>query len=345
MRYIGSKEKLLSNIDKVIEENVDHASVFCDIFSGTGTVAEHFKDRYQIISNDLLYLSYVIQVAKIENDGMPKFEKLRNVINQDPIDYLNSSAIENVTYDESLLFIKNNYSDFGGRSYLTSTNAEKIDKWRLTIEQWNRDGLLTKPEYYYLVACVVETVPFYSNISGTYGAFLKTWDRRALKPINLVRLEVKTNNKSNRCYNRNSDELIKEISGDILYMDPPYNQRQYLPNYHVLETVAKYDYPEIHGNTGLREYSSQKSDWCKRSTVANAFENMVKNAKFTHILLSYNTDGLMSVDEIVSIMNKYSENGETKVYRIPYTRFKSRALKNTSELSELVFYIRKANHD
>ena len=72
---------------------------------------------------------------------------------------------------------------------------------------------------------------------------------------------VRFNNfKDNECYNENANTLIKKIKGDILYLDPPYNSRQYLPNYHLLETVAKYDNPKIKGKTGIREYKSEKSD-------------------------------------------------------------------------------------
>lgn len=341
MRYIGCKNQLLSKISKVIDENVTDAKIFCDIFSGTGVVGEFFKDKYTIISNDFLYFSYIIQKAKIESTKYPDFYKLKEVIGDDPIDYLNSDSLEKNKFNSADFFIKNNYSDFGGRNYLLSTNAEKIDKWRILINKWKTDDLINQNEYCYLVACVVETVPFYSNISGTFGAFLKTWDKRALKEIKLIRLDVQNGSTENKCYNEDSDELIKKIHGDILYMDPPYNERQYLPNYHVLETVARYDYPKLHGTTGLREYSKQKSKWCLKKTVAVQFENMIKNADFKHIMLSYNTDGLMSIDTITSIMNKYSCTGETKIYKIPFTRFKSRELTNTSDLSELIFYIRK----
>lgn len=340
MRYIGCKNKLLNNIESVINENCDNCVTFCDIFSGTGTVAEFFKTRYSIISNDYLYFSYVIQCAKLLNKKNPTFEKLRRLINEDPLDYLDSIDEKNIKFDESLFFIKNNYSDFGNRPYLTSKNAEKIDKWRITIEKWKSDNLLSSAEYYYLVACVVEAVPFYSNISGTYGAFLKTWDRRALKDIKLKRLDIVESIRANECFNRNSDEIINEISGDILYLDPPYNERQYLPNYHLLETVAKYDYPDIHGVTGIRGYSSQKSLWCQKKYVKEVFENMVSRAHFRYVVLSYNTDGIMSVEEIESIMRKYAKN-DVKTYRICYNRFKSRTLVNQSKLEELIFIIEK----
>ena len=108
-------------------------------------------------------------------------------------------------------------------------------------------------------------------------------------------------------YNEDINELIKKISGDILYLDPPYNARQYCTNYHMLETIARNDNPVIHGKTGLREYSEQKSLFCTSSQVESVFADLIRNAKFKYIFLSYNNEGLMSFDTIEKIMKKYGK--------------------------------------
>ena len=342
MRYIGSKVQLLEAIESVLLDNNVKAKTFLDIFSGTGSVARYFKKKYQIYSNDILYFSYVLQYATIQNDSVPNFDKINEYLGKNVFDYL--SSIESYTkgkYNDDRLFIRNNFTDFCGRNYLTSENGLRIDLWRLEIEEWLKLSLITQDEYFYLIACIVEAIPFYSNISGTYGAFLKTWDPRALKRIELVKIDVETNKKDNKSYNLDGELLIKRVNGDILYIDPPYNERQYLPNYHLLETIAKYDYPVIKGVTGIRDYDIEKSKFCSKKTVYEAFENLVKNANFKYILLSYNTDGIMGEDEIISIMSKYDVNGNCKVYRFPHKRFKSRTLVNTSDLHELIFFIEK----
>ena len=112
--------------------------------------------------------------------------------------------------------------------------------------------------------------------------------------------------------------MITKIEGDVLYLDPPYNNRQYGANYHVLNTIAKKDNPEIKGVTGMRDYVS--SNWCKKGKVAEEFEELVKNAKFEYILLSYNNEGLMSLEQIKKIMEKY---GEYSVIQRGYQRYKS----------------------
>ena len=336
MRYIGSKKLLLGDIERVIDENIKDAGTFCDIFSGTVCVGDYFKKRYKIITNDLLYFSYCIQRTVIENNTVPKFEKL----GFNPIPYFNNLyADELEKLLQSRRFCVNNFSPSGGRMYLSEKNALKIDFVRNTIEDWRAEGLINEAEYYYLIAVLIEAIPFVSNISGTYGAYNKFWDKRSLKDLVLKNIEIFDNKKENKAFNLDGNELIKKISGDILYIDPPYNKRQYSSNYHLLETVAKYDNPSLKGVTGLRE-NETKSDYCKKNIVLKSFEDLVKNAKFKHIIMSYSTEGLMGVNDIETVLRKYGT--DYKLYEIDYRRFKSRGKsKQVGGLKELIFYIKK----
>lgn len=344
MRFIGNKTQLLDNIKDVIDRHVTNANSFCDIFSGTASVARYFKQWYEIYSNDLLYFSYCLQRGTIQIDHAPTFTKLQAATNiANPIKYFNEMPTSDMEcLSQEKRFFQNNYSPSGGRMYITDSNALRIDFSRIKIEEWFKKGLLTEDEYYYLVACVIEGIPFVSNISGTYGAFNKTWDVRSNKLFVLIDLPVIDNGRQNRSYNEDGATLLKKIHGDILYIDPPYNERQYLPNYHVLETAAKYDYPVLHGKTGQRPYELQRSDFCSKKTVVQAFDELMKNAKFQHIILSYNTDGIMSLDEIETTMKKYGIPSTFEVNYIPYRRFKSKSVATrTSELKEMLIYIRK----
>lgn len=343
MRFIGCKTLLLDNIKEVIDEKAKDAKVFCDIFSGTATVARFFKQWYEVISNDVLYFSYVLQKGTIENDGVPSFIGLKEKYDiEDPVDYFNNLSMEKMEeLPREKRFFQNTYAPTGGRMYLNDENALRIDYARITVEEWYKDNLLTENEYFYLLACIVEGIPFVSNISGTYGAFHKEWERRSFKKYELYRLDVTTNGKDNKCYNQDGVKLLQSISGDVLYIDPPYNGRQYLPNYHVLETAAKYDYPEVRGVTAQREYENNKSLFCLKTKVVEAFDELMKNAQFKHIILSYSTDGLMSVAEIEEVMKKYGKPDTFKIYWIPYRRYKSRQQAEKEQLKEMLVYIEK----
>lgn len=344
MRFIGCKALLLDNIKSVIDENAPDAKSFCDIFSGTATVARYFKQWYEVTSNDLLYFSYVLQRGTVAVDCLPTYEILQeNTGISDPVAYFNGLSLEQMErLPPERRFFQNTYAPIGGRMYINDENALRIDFARNITEGWRKVGFLSDDEYYYLVACIVEGIPFVSNISGTYGAFHKEWERRSYKKYELLRLPICTNGKNNTCFNANGADVLKEISGDILYIDPPYNERQYLPNYHVLETAAKYDFPEVRGITAQRAYENNKSDFCSKTKVVGAFEELIANARFNHIILSYSTDGLMSVEEIERTMKKYGDPNSFKIYWIPYRRYKSRSTEMKEEkLKEMLVYIRK----
>lgn len=344
MRFIGNKTNLLENIKGIIDKHVVDATSFCDIFSGTASVARYFKQWYEVYSNDLLYFSYCLQKGTIENPNKPRFEKLKSLLNiKDPIQYFNNmETIDMESLDQGKRFFQNNYSPKGNRMYITDSNALRIDFIRNKIEEWYKEGSIDENEYFYLVMSVIEGIPFVSNISGTYGAFNKTWDRRSAKVFSLIEIPVVYNGKNNKSYNEDGVALLKRISGDILYIDPPYNERQYLPNYHVLETAAKYDYPSLRGVTGQRQYEKQRSAFCSKRTVVKAFDELISNAQFKHIILSYNTDGIMSLAEIEETMKKYCIPETFEINYIPYRRFKSRSeVTRTEELKELLVYIQK----
>ncbi len=345
MRFIGSKVLLLDEIKKIIDDNIKdtNAGIFCDLFSGTGTVGRFFKDKYTIISNDIMYFSYVLQKATIEGNNVPNFERLKKIGINDPIGYLEEIDISNINFQDSKYFISNNYAPNKNskRMYFTYENANRIDFIRLTIESWKERNLITLEEYFYLLASLIEAVSAISNTSGTYGAYLKKWDNRALKKLNMVRFDVLGNGRKNRAYNKDANKLIRKINGDILYLDPPYNNRQYSSNYHLLETIALYDYPKIIGVTGIRQENSKKSKYCHKSNVHNVFADLIKNAQFKHIIISYSTDGLMTKNEIEKILKKYCNPETYKVYKIPYRKYKSKHRQKSVKLYELIFYAEK----
>lgn len=224
MRFIGSKILLLKDIQILIEKKVSNAHSFCDIFSGTSCVGRYFKKWFEAYSNDLLYFSYILQKGTIENDRVPYFENLKLILDgKNPFDYFKSISLEEMEMlDKDKRFFQNTYAPIGGRMYITNENALRIDYIRNKIEDWKNRCIILENEYYYLLACFIEGIPFVSNISGTYGAYHKTWEKRAYKIFELYPLEIIQNNKNNKCFNEDGVELIRKIKGDILYIDPSF---------------------------------------------------------------------------------------------------------------------------
>ena len=341
MRYIGNKINLLDFIFSVVEKNNINENIFCDIFSGTTNVAKFFKKKgYRIITNDFMAFSYVFQRAYIQNNEIPKFPGLAKIIQnpslQKVIDYLN-----NLAGREGFIF--HNFAKEGTknkkyqRNYFSSNNAKKIDAIRETIQEWLVKKLITEDEFYILLASLLEAIPFVSNTAGTYGAFLKSDDPRKFKKLTLEIPDIIVHGKGHFSYKEDGNILIKNIKCGILYIDPPYNTRQYAPNYHVLETVAVWDKRLKDSKSGLRPYDNQKSLFCSKHSCIRAFEDLIMNANCKHILFSYNTEGIIPYDEIMRILSK---KGKVKVYRQGYRRYKSNSNgeQEKDNLSELVFY-------
>lgn len=332
MRYIGNKENIIDKIYNILKSNNVVGCSFFDFFSGTTNVARFYKKHgYQVFSSDVMYMSFCLQKAYIENNTIPSFEKLLPSLTTKSTSSLFATPLDIVVEYLNRIepiegFIYENYTPeetaklAQPRMYFSNENGKIIDAIRQQIEQWNNNSLLTESEYYILLACLIETISFYANVAGVYAAFHKKWDPRAVKKLKLRTIRIYDNKQNNFVYNADSMTLLPKIDVDILYLDPPYNERQYLPNYHLVETIAKYDNPEIRGITGMREYENKKSSFCNAKMAIRDLELVAKMAKFRHLVLSYNSEGIMNQDDIINLLSKY---GNVKLEQFEYTRFKS----------------------
>jgi adenine-specific DNA-methyltransferase len=314
VNYIGSKHKLSSFIKNAVTETVgtDLSNlVFCDLFAGTGSVGRTFKPLVkQVIANDVEFYSYVLNRNYIGNHQELMFEEHLSFLNN---------------LKESEGFVFQNYSENGkeGRLYFSAENGKKIDAIRQEIEIWKKSEEITEDDYYFLLASLIESADKVANTASVYGAYLKQLKKSAQKELILKPGLFTLNSNKHQVFNADSNALIKEIKGDILYLDPPYNKRQYGSKYHLLNTIAKYDLFEPQGKTGLRTY--YRSDYCKKNEVKNSFGELIKNANFKYIFLSYNNEGLMTEDEVKSVMSTY---GKYSLKTTSYQRFKADKTEN-----------------
>ena len=335
MRYIGNKNRILNYIESLINDKKINKEnyTFCDAFSGTATVGNYFKDRFKIIANDNLYTSFVMSNARLNTPDL-KFVKL----GKDPFIIFNNE--NNKLHG----FIYKNFSPGGSeRQYFSEDNAARIDYIRTKIEKWYNEDKITKNEYYYLIACLIESVSKVANVAGVYGSYLKIWDPRAIKPMQFIHVE-QLKEKSlyeNEVYNKNIEELINDISGDILYLDPPYTKNQYSVQYHLLETIALYDEPELKGKTGARDTSSKTSKFSKPGEVHIEFEKIIAKANFKYIILSYSSDGIMSKEYIESVMKRYGKLETFEFRKFTYKQYLNSKAEKDEKHCEYLFYIEK----
>ncbi len=307
MNYIGSKQRVKYFIKESIVDTVGvdlSDKIFCDMFAGTGVIGRTFKkDVKKIIANDLEYYSFVLNKNYIQNH--------KALDHHDRIKILN-----NLKGKKGFIYQHYCRGAGGDRQYFSDENGQKIDAIRMKIESWRECGEIGEGMFYFLLASLLESADKVANTASVYGSFLKHLKKTATYPLLLEPALFEENANSHEVYNEDSNVLIDKIEGDILYLDPPYNEREYGANYHLLNTIAKYEAFTPKGVTGLPTYN--RSAYTKRTKVRESFENLIKKANFRYIFVSYNNEGMMKEEEIKAIMIKY---GKYDLKSMPYKRF------------------------
>lgn len=337
MRYLGNKESIVNEIVDLLKQKglIGKKLIFFDAFVGTGTVANRLKENFSLILNDNLSFASMFSTGRVMK-GHCKFDKLK----LNPIDFFNSNDLKIEGF-----FSKNYSPSLSGRMYFSDNNAGRIDYFRNKIDEWFNDNLIDLEEKYYLLACLLESVSKVANIAGVYGAYLKTWDPRALKPIKFIEVEGCVSEKKPSIlgvYNENISELISKIECDILYIDPPYTKNSYAVQYHILETLVRNDNPTIGGVTGARKHINISNSWSTKYVVDVEFDKIVAETKAKYILGSYSSDGLMSKEYMINVLKRYGRPETLLFKEIPYKKYRnSKTLKDATNHFEYIFFIEK----
>ncbi|AFL69543.1 DNA adenine methylase [Sulfurospirillum barnesii] len=323
MNYIGSKAKLLPFLEKhilALSEDSLQGKIVCDLFAGSGVVGSFFAQKGALVlSNDMEYYSYVLNKAQLQTGVLEGVDTTIEALN----------ALAPV---QGWLFT--HYSKRSGRGYFSDENAQKIDALRQGIEAYKKNEML----YFYLLASLLCSADTVANTASVYSAFLKKLKPQACEAMRLKPLPYTPNHALHQVFCEDANVLISKLKGDILYLDPPYNRRQYGANYHLLNTIAQYDTFVPKGKTGVRDYVSSR--YCKATTALCALEEIIQKAAFSYVVLSYNDEGLLSHEAIEEMMKKY---GDFSFVKMPHHRFK--AYKNKAHkhhIYEYLYLLKKA---
>lgn len=332
-KYMGSKYRLLDFIEEVIRSNVAQIDTFADIFAGTGVVANRFrKHSRRVISNDTLYSNFVINKVFLNSTkANTNLSKIGSIISE-----LNALAPQNGYC----------YKHFGGR-YFTKQNAAYIDSIRSKIEILKQQEHITDQEYFVLLTALIFAIDKAANTVGQYDAYLKhigkksydkgkhLSDKSIYKKINL-KMPVIIFDGMNEVYNVDANELIKKIKSNVLYLDPPYNHRQYVDGYHVLENITRWDKQPVYGKTKKFDRTTLKSDYSRKGLAVAAFEDLIRSADCRHIFLSYNNEGIIPDGDILRVLK---EKGKVKIYKKEYKIFGNGAGRSKKRpITERLFY-------
>jgi adenine-specific DNA-methyltransferase len=321
-RFLGNKYKLLGFIEDIVNEKCNGFNSFCDIFAGTGVVGERFNEKdIKIISNDLLFSNYFPLKAFFGST------QINLDVLKEKIDLLNNLKTNQDNY----------FSIHYGNTYFTLKNARKIGAIREEINKIADN----ENEKAILITALLYATDKVANTVGHYDAYRKNLD--TIQPIQLLVPDITLeNNTNNEVFREDANLLIRKISCDVLYIDPPYNSRQYCDTYHLLENLATWEKPQVRGRAKKMDRSHLKSKYCLK-TASKVFEDLIKNATCKHILVSYNNTGkskdgrsnaCIKDDEIVNILKN---RGEIEIFERDYKAFTA-GKSNTAGHIERIFY-------
>lgn len=310
-RYIGSKARMIDFIDEVIKKEKIEYSSFLDLFGGTGIVGDHFNNQStKVYVNDLLKSNYISYQAWFGNEKVDK-KKLNEYINK----YNNLSNLED-----------NYFSVNFSNTYFSKDNCKKIGYIRENIESEYLNNNINSRERAILITSLLYAMDKIANTVGHYDAYRKNGSLD--KELELFMLDLKSNinNKNNKIFNEDSNELVKNLKADVVYIDPPYNSRQYSDAYHLLENVATWEKQEVFGVAKKMKRNGIKSKYCSVSAPL-AFKDLIENIDAKYIIVSYNNMGTkgagrsqakISDEDIMSVLNN---KGKVKVYETDFNQF------------------------
>lgn len=135
-----------------------------------------------------------------------------------------------------------------------------------------------------------------------------------------------------------AENLAATIKADLCYIDPPYMKRQYAANYHILETIARGDFPDAVGKSGLRDWWDQHSKLCTKTRGLQSFEKIISDMQCSKFLISYSEDGLFTLEQLQECFGKF---GKVSVQEIDYNRFKSNDSKLPQKLKEYLISVER----
>lgn len=320
-RYLGNKYKLNNFIKNTINKECGDFETFADLFAGTGVVASIFQDKHLIV-NDILYSNYVCYQTWFGTESFSK-SKIIGLINK----YNNISTLFNN-------YMVENYAD----TYFNKNNCKKIGFIREDIEENYKNNTINHRERCILITSLLYAMDKIANTCGHYDAYRK--DGELDKKLELSIPNIRSANPKNEIYNADVNQLVKIISTDIAYLDPPYNSRQYCDAYHLLENVACWKKTKVTGIAKKMDRTNLKSEYCK-ITATQAFEDLIKNIDAKYIVLSYNnmakkgndrSNAKLADSDILRILKT---RGNVKIFSQDYKPFstgKSKIEKNAERL-------------
>jgi adenine-specific DNA-methyltransferase len=339
-RYIGNKTAVLSPLLEIITANIEPESIFVDPMCGTASVAAAIAELgHSVHAGDILTFPTYHAHTRLVLNSAPSFEKLGCSYGE-IIQELNSLPPVSDYFSREFAESGSPANGAKPRKYFTGENASKIDAISNQISEWRNSKLIDDSQNMLLRHDFIMAVNRVANIAGTYGHYRSSFSTASQKVLELREsIFNEWASSTNSVFSGPVEKTVPVQSGSVLYLDPPYMKRQYAANYHLLETVALGDKPSPVGESGLRDWWPQYSDFCSKRKIAYAFRAALSDCKFSKVFVSYSQDGLIPLEKMAEIL---SEFGSVKSHSFAHKRFRSNNSPLGKNLLEYVFEVNVA---
>lgn len=316
-RYFGSKASTASVVANLALEGLSNASV-ADAFGGLGNIGAEFRQQgCPVMACDLLHFPNAFQHVRLLCSGVPSFSKVRNHLGikstEGLLDFLNSLCLTDGWFI-------NEYSK--NRKFFSAINAGKICAIWARLREWKYQGLLTLDEEKFLLVSLLNSMDSVANTAGTYYAYLKGWDRKALKNFNLQWFNGTVNGPVGVASQGDAMKCLSDKSFDILYLDPPYNSRDYSRYYHLPETLSHLEEVQIDPGSkcGQPINRSETGREIREAMKLPYILELISAVRWNRLVVQYADGAHISLDEMGSALKNY---GHLKIHSIPALGYQS----------------------
>lgn len=318
-RYFGSKASSASSVADLALNGLRGSKTIADAFGGLGNIGAEFKKRgHDVTTCDLLLFPHIFQHVRIACQRRPTFQKLK--------------AALSLTNDEQLLTVLNTPNSASAwfideysikRGFFTEDNAKRISSAWSNICSWSAYGFLSENEKKFLLASLLNSADSVANTAGTYYAYLKNWGRKPLKTFEFNWLEITKGSIGGTTLRGDALECLKGKSFDLLYLDPPYNSRDYSRYYHLPETLAGMKEIEIDKSSmaGLPVKRPDGGKLIRSAMKLNYLKELIESVSWKRLIVQYADGAYVPLTEFEKLLRNY---GSLKVSEVEVLGYKTK---------------------
>ncbi|MDG2592985.1 DNA adenine methylase [Vibrio parahaemolyticus] len=308
--YMGSKEKLLTFIEDAMRhyfgEKYNEIKTFFDCFSGSGRVANHFKNQFSVTTNDKQFFTKVINNAFLNNKHSSEHFKplIDHLNNLDEEYFYKTDGWFTQTYSMNHN-VNGTLHEDGTRKLFLTKNGRKIDMIRHRIDEMFDSGEIDQEAKDVLIVCLMRAISLVQNAGGHQNSYYSEWKDKAFKDLVLAYPTIEPSVNTHKHFNADIEDVIEHVESDVIYIDPPYGSTvPYSAYYHLYNTVAENSRPEVSlmASKPVNCYGKSKLEKNKKNEVMKSFVDLISASKSKTVVLSYHDEGLLSHSDLVKVM-------------------------------------------